>query len=329
MENARDNMEVPDETINTKGVRDMEKTKIIVDCDTGLDDAVALVLAAKHPALELHSITVVAGNQTLDKTVRNTLSVCQMLNIDVPVYAGCDRPLVRVPVNAGEVHGDSGLGDITLPPLERKAEQKHAVLHLIDTLMASGGDITLIPVGPLTNIAMAIRLEPGIVKKIRRIVLMGGAYGFGNVTPSAEFNIFADPEAASVVFTSGAEIVMVGLDVTNKTAPDMGKVEMIEAIGNKASSLAAGILRFLIRNNQEIDGPAAGAMHDGTAVSFVACPEIFTAERMQVEIDLTHGTCYGRTVCLPKADGNALVATSVDYEKLWKLMADTIACYGE
>ena len=307
----------------------MEKTRIIVDCDTGLDDAVALILAAKHPALQLDSITVVAGNQTLDKTLYNTLSVCQLLGIDVPVYGGCDRPLVRSAVNAGEVHGESGLGDIVFPPLKKKAEGKHAVLHLVDTLLASDGDITLIPVGPLTNIAMAMRLQPAIVPKIRRIVLMGGAYCFGNVTPAAEFNIFADPEAASVVFSSGADIVMVGLDVTNKTAPDMEKVERIEKLCNPASKLCGGILRFLLRNNQEIDGPAAGAMHDGTAVSFAACPELFSVKEMQVEIDLSHGPCYGRTVCSEKGKPNALVVTGVDYEKLWQLMADTIALYGE
>lgn len=177
----------------------MEKRKIILDCDPGHDDAIAMMMAAKHPAIELLGITIVAGNQTLDKTLVNGLNVCQKLGIDVPVYAGMPRPIMREQIVAADIHGESGLDGPVFEPLTKKQEPVHAVSYIIDTLMASDGDITLVPVGPLTNIAVAMRMEPAIVSKIREIVLMGGAYGTGNVTPSAEFNVYADPEAARVV----------------------------------------------------------------------------------------------------------------------------------
>mgnify|MGYP001356790835 FL=1 len=170
----------------------MEKRKIILDCDPGHDDAIAIMMAAKHPAIDL-GITIVAGNQTLDKTLINGLNVCQKLEINVPVYAGMPQPIMRQQIVADNIHGETGLDGPVFEPLTRQAESTHAVKYIIDTLMASDGDITLVPVGPLSNIAVAMRMQPAILPKIREIVLMGGAYGTGNFTPSAEFNIFADP----------------------------------------------------------------------------------------------------------------------------------------
>lgn len=193
------------------------KEKIILDCDPGHDDAIAIMMAAKHPAIDLLGITIVAGNQTLDKTLINGLNVCQKLEINVPVYAGMPQPIMRQQIVADNIHGETGLDGPVFEPLTRQAENTHAVKYIIDTLMASDGDITLVPVGPLSNIAVAMRMQPAILPKIREIVLMGGAYGTGNFTPSAEFNIFADPEAARVVFTSGVPLVMMGLDLTNQT----------------------------------------------------------------------------------------------------------------
>ncbi|HGV2951681.1 TPA: ribosylpyrimidine nucleosidase, partial [Escherichia coli] len=201
----------------------MEKRKIILDCDPGHDDAIAMMMAAKHPAIDLLGITIVAGNQTLDKTLINGLNVCQKLEINVPVYAGMPQPIMRKQIVADNIHGETGLDGPVFEPLTCQAESTHAVKYIIDTLMASDGDITLVPVGPLSNIAVAMRMQPAILPKIREIVLMGGAYGTGNFTPSAEFNIFADPEAARVVFTSGVPLVMMGLDLTNQTVctPDV------------------------------------------------------------------------------------------------------------
>jgi len=274
----------------------MEKVKMIFDCDTGHDDAIALMLAAKHPDIDLLGVTVVAGNQTLDKTLPNTLHVCQHLELDVPVYGGMSLPMVREQVTAGDVHGESGLDGPVFEPLTRRAERGHAVTYIIRELMASDGDITLCPVGPLTNIAMAMRLEPRIIPKIKRIVLMGGAVGLGNTTPAAEFNIYVDPEAAHVVFTSGVPIVMMGLDVTNQALADEQVIERMEAIGNKAGKLFGDIMRFTLKS-QAVNGLTAGPVHDVTAVMYTVHPEMFETKKVYAEIDLTHGPCYGRTVC--------------------------------
>ncbi len=273
----------------------MERVKTILDCDTGHDDAIALMLAARHPDIELLGVTVVAGNQTLDKTLPNTLHVCQHLELDVPVYGGMSLPMVRDQITAGDVHGESGLDGPVFDVLTRKAEKDHAVTYLIRTLLASDGDITLVPVGPLSNIAMAMRLEPRIVKKIKRIVLMGGAVGFGNYSPAAEFNILVDPEAAHVVFSSGVPIVMMGLDLTNQALADEQIIERMEEIGNKAGKLFGDIMRFTLKS-QAINGLSAGPVHDVTAVMYTVHPEMFEGKEVYCEIDLTHGPCYGRTV---------------------------------
>lgn len=167
-----------------KGNDKMEKRKIIIDCDPGHDDAIALMMAYNNPKLDLLGITIVAGNQTLEKTRQNGLNVCQALNIKVPVYAGMSLPMVREQVVAANVHGETGLDGPVFEPLKIKAEEKHAITYIIETLMASDNDITLVPIGPLSNIAMAMRIEPRIIPKIKEIVLMGGAYAIGNFTPS-------------------------------------------------------------------------------------------------------------------------------------------------
>ncbi|MBR5342041.1 MAG: ribosylpyrimidine nucleosidase [Erysipelotrichaceae bacterium] len=273
----------------------MEKVKMILDCDTGHDDAIALMLAAKHPEIQLLGVTVVAGNQTLDKTLPNTLNVCQHLGLDVKVYGGMDRPMVRDRIVADDVHGASGLDGPVFEERTKEAEKEHAVSYLIRTLMESDGDITLVPVGPLSNIGMAMRLEPRIINKIKRIVLMGGAVGIGNVTPGAEFNVFADPEAAHVVFSSGLPIVMMGLDLTNQTIATMEIIERMEGIGNKAGKLFGDIMRFTFES-QKVNGLSGGPVHDVTAVMYLVHPEFFETRDMFVEVDLSKGPSYGRTV---------------------------------
>ena len=305
----------------------MEKVKMILDCDTGHDDAIALMVAARHPQIDLLGVTVVAGNQVLKKTLPNTLSVCQHLNIDVPVYGGMDRPLVRDQVVAGDIHGKSGLDGPVFEPLVRKAEEKHAVNYLIDTLMESAGDITLVPVGPLTNIAMAMRFQPEIVKKIKRIVLMGGAVGLGNYTPAAEFNIYADPDAAHVVFSSGVPIVMMGLDLTNTALADLNIIERMEAIGNKAGKLFGDIMRFTLKSQAAV-GLSAGPVHDVTAVTYLVAPEIYHTQDMYVEVELDRGHSYGRTLCDMNdryhKKPNVTVGLSLDLEKFWDIVEDTL-----
>ena len=306
----------------------MGKIKVILDCDVGHDDAIALMLAAKHPQIDLLGITTVAGNQVLERILENTLNVCQHLNLDIPVYAGCDRPLVREQLVAGDIHGKTGLDGPVFSKLTKEAEKEHAVHFLIRTLLASDGDITLVPTAPLTNIAMAMRLEPGIIPKIRQISLMGGAVGLGNASPAAEFNILADPEAAHIVFTSGVPIVMMGLDLTNQALADMDVITRMENIGNKAGKLFGDIMRFTF-HTQKINGLSAGPVHDVTAVAYLIAPELFDVKPMHVEIDLTHGPCYGRTVCdaigRTGCKPNAKVGLGLDLAGFWDLVEEVLS----
>ena len=304
--------------------------KMILDCDTGHDDAIALMVAAKHPEIDLLGVTVVAGNQTLDKTLPNTLSVCQHLGIDVPVYGGMSLPLVRDQVVPADVHGKTGLDGPVFEPLIRKPERKHAVNFLIETIMKSDGDITIVPIGPLTNIAMAIRLYPKIVTKIQRIVLMGGSVGMGNWSPAAEFNIYADPEAAHIVFNSGVPIYMMGLDLTNTALADINIIERMEGIGNKAGKLFGDIMRFTL-NSQSVVGLEAGPVHDVTAVTYLVAPELYTTVDAYVEIDISHGPSYGRTVCdiynRWKKEPNVTIGMAIDLPKFWDIVEETLRRY--
>ncbi|MBR2533730.1 MAG: ribosylpyrimidine nucleosidase [Erysipelotrichaceae bacterium] len=304
------------------------RRKMILDCDTGHDDAIALMVASKHPDIELLGVTVVAGNQTLPKTLKNTLNVADHLGLDVPVYGGMSLPLVREQYVADDVHGETGLDGPVFGELHKKAEDKHAVLYLIDTLMASDGDITLVPVGPLTNIATAMRMEPRIIPKIQEIVLMGGAVGLGNASPAAEFNIYADPEAAHVVFTSGVKITMMPLDLTNTALANMQIIERMEGIGNKAGKLFGDIMRFTF-SSQAVNGLDAGPVHDVTAVTYLVAPELYHKQDMFVEIDTNrYGPGYGRTICDANnryhRKPNATVGLSIDLDRFWDLVEDTL-----
>lgn len=305
----------------------MEKIKMILDCDTGHDDAIALMVAAAHPDIDLLGITCVAGNQTLDKTLPNTLHVCQHLGLSNKVYGGMSLPMVREQVTAGDVHGESGLDGPVFEPLTKEAEKEHAVSFLIRTIMESHGDITLVPVGPLTNIAMAMRLEPRIVPKIKQIVLMGGAYGLGNTTPAAEFNIYVDPEAASVVFNSGVKLTMMGLDLTNQALATPEIIERMEAIGNKAGKLFGDIMRFTLYS-QACNGLSAGPVHDVTAVVYLVAPEIYVTKDAWVDIDLNRGYSYGRTICDMNdrfhKEPNTTVGITLDLEKFWDIVEDVL-----
>ena len=309
----------------------MERRKIILDCDPGHDDAIALMMAAKHPSLELLGVTIVAGNQTLEKTLVNGLNVCQKLGLSVPVYAGMKRPIMRQQIVAADIHGESGLDGPVFDPLTKKPEPEHAVSYLIRTLMASEGDITLVVVGPLSNVAVAMRMEPGIVSKIREIVLMGGAYGTGNVTPSAEFNIYADPEAARVVFTSGVPIVMMGLDLTNQTVCTADVIERMRNTGNRAGALFADIMSFTLKTQAEVYGLAGGPVHDATCIGYLIDPGCITTKDMYVEIDVNEGPCYGRTVCdelgITGKTPNAKVGTRIDTPRFWNRVEECIRRY--
>lgn len=309
----------------------MATRKIILDCDPGHDDAIAIMLAAKHPAIELLGISIVAGNQTLDKTLINGLNVCQTLNIDTPVYAGMPQPIMRKQIVADNIHGETGLDGPVFGPLTRKAEKKHAVNFIIDTLMDSTGDITLVPVGPLTNIAVAMRMQPAIIPKIREIVLMGGAYGTGNFTPSAEFNIFADPEAARVVFTSGVPLVMMGLDLTHQTVCTPDIISRMENAGGPAGKLFSDMMNFTLKTQYDNYGLEGGPVHDATCVAYLINPDAFKVQEMYVEIDVNSGPCYGRTVCDEQGvlgkSANTKVGITLDTAWFWDLVEECVRKY--
>lgn len=309
----------------------MKKRKIILDCDPGHDDAIAIMLAARHPAIDLLGITIVAGNQTLNKTLVNGLNVCQKLDINVPIHAGMPKPIMREQIVADNIHGESGLDGPKFAPLVRKAESKHAIQYIIDTLMNSDGDITLVPVGPLTNIAVAMRMQPAILPKIREIVLMGGAYGTGNFTPSAEFNIYADPEAARVVFTSGVPLVMMGLDLTNQTTCTADVISRMKKVGGPAGELFSDIMSFTLKTQYENYGLAGGPVHDATCIGYLINPDAFKMQDMYVEIDVNNGPCYGRTVCdelgVTGKQPNTKVGMIIDTKWFWDLVEACVRMY--
>lgn len=310
----------------------MEKRKIILDCDPGHDDAVAILLAGINENIELLGISVVTGNQTLEKTTNNALNICQYLGLDVPVYKGCPDPMIRPKFVAADIHGESGLDGPVFEPLTRKAEDKHAVLWMIDTLMNSDGDITVVTTGPMTNLGMAMRMEPAIIPKIKEIVLMGGAYTNGNVTPAAEFNIIEDADAAYVCFTSGRPITMIGLDVTRKALCYPSIVERMGKVGNKASKLFVDLMGHFCKSQKEVFGWEGGPLHDPVTVAYLIDPSVITVKPMHCEIDISSQQSLGRTNCdffgYQKKEPNANVAIDIDAEKFWDIIEDNIRKYN-
>jgi purine nucleosidase len=305
----------------------MATQKIIIDCDPGIDDALALVFAHSHPGLELCGITTVAGNVPLEYTTSNALRVASFIGLrDVPVIAGSAAPLLRPPLHAREVHGDSGLGGAVLPPSSAAAAPGHAVDYLIDTIAAMPGEITLIAVGPLTNIALAVRREPRLAGWVKDFVIMGGSAGRGNVTPAAEFNIAADPEAAAIVFGAGWTVTMVGLDVTEQARAGAAVREQLRELGQLAHELLLPALTHYTAGpdpwGAERDGPA---VHDVCAVALVAAPQLFGGRAARVEVETAGRWTSGMTVTdfdAAPARCNAHVAMRIDVPGFWKLVLE-------
>ena len=308
------------------------KHKIILDCDPGHDDAIAILLAAHHPEIDLLAITTVAGNQSLEKTTRNALKVCSLADIhDVPVARGMDRPLVRPAEHAPDIHGESGMDGPHIPEPTIEAAPRHAVDLLIDLLMNSDGDITLVPTGPLTNIAAAIRQQPAIVPKIKAISLMGGAIGLGNVTPAAEFNIHTDPEAAAIVFACGRPITMVPLEVTHQALATPEVTARLRAAQHPVASFVADLLVFFASTYHKVFGFPAAPLHDPCAVAAVIDPTIIRAHMMHVEIETSGEWTSGRTVCDVYAklgkEPNARVGYALEVERFWDMVISMILSY--
>ena len=310
----------------------MNREKIILDCDPGHDDAVAMMIAAISPKIDLLGITVVAGNQKLEKTVKNALKVCNHLNLNVPVYSGMSGPMIREQVIADDIHGETGLDGPVFEEVKIEVEKKHAVNFIIDTLMNSEEKITLVPTGPLTNIAMAMRFEPRIIEKIKRIILMGGAYQLGNITPAAEFNILADPDAAHVVFTSGIDLTMMGLDLTRQAQATSEVIDKIKSLNNKASELFVDLMEFFASTQKEVFGWPAPPVHDPTTIAYIIDPSCIEVKPMFCEVEIWSERSYGRTLCdyfgILKKKPNVDVAVKLDFDKFWNIIYENLKLYG-
>ena len=304
--------------------------RIIIDCDPGHDDALAIILAGGDPRIDLLAITTCAGNQTLAKVTRNALAICAVAGIDVPVAAGAATPLVRPQIVAAHIHGESGLDGVVLPAPVRDLDPRHAIDLIIDMVMQNEpGTITLVPTGPLTNIALAMNKEPRIIERVKRVVLMGGAYTRGNHTPSAEFNIVADPEAAQAVFARSWPVTMVGLDLTHQATADPDVVARIAAIDSPLSRFVVDVLAFFGTTYLEHEGFAAPPVHDLCCVAKLCDPAVFTTRDAFVAVELTGTWTTGMTVTdfgnLLGQQHNTDVATQLDKPLLWDMTVDAIA----
>ena len=296
--------------------------RILLDCDPGHDDAIALLLALASPEIELLGVTTVAGNQTLEKTTANAIRVLDFVGRDdVAVAAGADRPLVRQPFVAAYVHGETGLDGPDLPPPQREPVDQHAV----DFLAEHARGATLVAVGPLTNVALMLALRPDA--RPERIVLMGGSIGLGNVTPAAEFNIWADPEAAARVFASGIAVTMVGLDVTHQALLRDEHVERLRASG-RTGTMVAQLYDFFHRFHAKTYGFTGSPIHDAVALAYVFRPELVQTERLHVAIETGSELTRGRTVVdlwrRTDNEPNAHVGVGVDADGFIQLLLERL-----
>nr|WP_255713888.1 nucleoside hydrolase [Corynebacterium sp. ACRQP] len=333
----------------------MPVRKIILDCDPGHDDAVAILLAAGNPGIELLGLTTVGGNHTIDHVTRNAQQVLTVAGLkDVPVYRGVTRPLLNDVITAEDIHGDTGMEihGFDLPEPAVPVGEIGAVQWIVDTLMREEpGTVTLVPTGPLTNIALAARLEPRIVSRVREVVLMGGAYGAGNYSPSAEFNIAVDPEAAAIVFGEDWPVVMVGLDLTHQALATPAVQDRFRALGTASGDFLAALVDAFRANYKDAQGFDNPPVHDPCAVAYVIDPSIVETVPVPVSVELAGTLTRGRTVADLRAFGAALasgvpgggagasassadpacntsVATRLDVDRFWDLVVDAVERLG-
>lgn len=322
---------------------------VVIDCDPGQDDAVAILLAARH--LDVTAVTTVHGNQSVGKVTGNALRVLTLAGLEhIPVHAGTAGPLVGRPHHAPEVHGESGLDGAELPDPAAAPAPAHAVDVLRE---AARGDeeLTIVATGPLTNLAAALRLDPSLADRVREISLMGGAVAGGNVTPAAEFNVWADPEAARLVFRSGIPIRMSGLDLTHQALVGADEIGALRAAGTRVASTCADLLAFYVERAAARTGVAAAPLHDPCAVAWLIDPSLVEAQPLHVDVELRGELTRGMTVCdtrprrggqdgggQPPGEGetgpqgvappNAQVGLRLDTHRFLALLVDTLSSYG-
>ncbi|MGG4610255.1 uridine-preferring nucleoside hydrolase UriH [Providencia sp. Me31A] len=305
--------------------------KIILDCDPGHDDAMAILLALGNPNIELVAVTTVVGNQTLEKVTHNARAILEFAGAkQIPIAAGCTRPLVRAIQNAAEVHGISGLDGTNLPEPTIPLDKRHAVDLIIDTIKANPPKtITLVPIGGLTNIALAVRKAPEITELVKEVVLMGGGYHTGNRSAVSEFNIAIDPEAAHIVFNEKWPLTMVGLDLTHQARPDDRIMAEIAALKTPISEFVVRSLNYYTAGYRQRSGRSDHApVHDPCAVAYLIDPSIIDTQKAPVNIELQGALTTGMTVTdfrsQATTDCHTQVATKLDNPKLWAMFIDSL-----
>ncbi len=304
----------------------------MLDCDPGHDDAMAILLAAASPTIDLRAITTVAGNQTVDKTTLNARRVCSVAAIrGVPIAAGRDRPLRRERMVAAEIHGASGLDGVEWDEPSVGTDARDAVDLIIEEATAGTEPLTIVAVGPLTNVAEALQQEPAIAARLDRIAIMGGAIGLGNWTPAAEFNIYADPEAADIVLRSGVPVTMAALEVTHKALATDSVIERIATFDTPVARMSVALLRYFAETYERVFGFPAPAVHDPCAVAAVIDPSIVATRSMNVTVELESDLTLGRTVCdvygTTGREPNVDVGMDLDVDRFWDLMIGAIGSY--
>ena len=310
----------------------MMPEKIIIDTDPGQDDAVAILLALASPELEILGITAVAGNVPLQLTQRNARVVCELAGrTDIPVFAGCDAPLARHLVTAEHVHGKTGLDGIDLSDPRMLLQETHAAEFIVDTLRTQpAGSITLCTLGPLTNVATAFKSAPDVIGRVRRIVMMGGAYfEVGNITPAAEFNIYVDPEAAEIVFGSGVELIVMPLDMTHKALVTQPRVEAFKDLGTDLGHAVAAWIDFFERFDRDKYGSDGAPLHDPTVIAYLLEPDLFVGRYINVEVETRSDLTRGMTVAdwwgVTDRKANAVFMGDVDAEAFFSLLIRRIS----
>jgi inosine-uridine nucleoside N-ribohydrolase len=306
----------------------MSPTPIILDVDPGHDDAVAIMLACAAPELDLLAATTVAGNVSLEKTTRNALRVLSLIgHTGVPVAAGASSPLHRPLHTAEDIHGESGLEGPEIPDASFAADERGATALIADALRDSPEPVTIVPVGPLTNVATFLREHPELKERIARISLMGGSIGLGNTTPAAEFNVYVDPEAAREVFESGLPITMSGLDVTHQAGAGRAEREKLRGLG-RIAGVVAGLLEYFAATYESVFGFDAPPLHDAVAVAAVLEPGLLKTRPMRVDVECESELTRGETVCdfygVTGRSPNAEVGVELDREGFFELLYRTL-----
>ena len=311
----------------------MSRQRIIIDCDPGQDDAVALFLAMASPdELEILGITAVAGNVPLDLTQRNVRLMCDIAGrSDIPVFAGCERPMVRELLTAEKVHGKTGIDGIDVVEPKTPLQEQHAVDFIVEALRAAEDEsVTLVPTGPLTNIGTVIDRAPDVLAKIRQLVIMGGAMREGgNYSPSAEFNILVDPHAAAIVFGCGRPITSMGLDVTHQVLSTRARVERIRQLGNPVAEATAGMLGFFERHDSKKYGVEGAPLHDPCTIAWLLAPELFEGKFCNLSVETQSELTMGHTAIdfwhVTDRPHNVNWIYSVDADGFYDLLTDRLA----